>query len=140
MSGVIWSIIAGLTFGLFQLANRRAGQELDTARGNFILLVAALVVLLAGSLWVEELGTLLAAPASAWWNFILAGFVHFIGGWTLVTISQKKIGAARTGSLMGVTPLFGALLAFLFLGEKVSLVQGGGILLVVMGVYLVSNG
>ena len=140
MSGVIWAIIAGLTLGLFQLANHRAGQELDTARGNFLLLLASLSVLLAGALLREDFLALLVAPASAWWNFILAGFVHFIGGWTLVTISQKKIGAARTGSLMGVTPLFGAFLAFLFLGERVSLAQTGGILLVVVGVYLVSNG
>jgi drug/metabolite transporter (DMT)-like permease len=140
MSGVVWAVIAGLTLGLFQLANRRAGQELDTARGNFLLLVSALAVLLAGALLTEDVGDLLAAPASAWWNFILAGFVHFIGGWTLVTISQKKIGAARTGSLMGVTPLFGAFLALLFLGELVSVAQTAGISLVVAGVYLVSNG
>lgn len=140
MEGVLWAVIAGLTLGLFQLANRRAGQELDTARGNFLLLLSALGVMFAGALLTEDLRSLAAAPASAWWNYILAGFVHFLGGWTLLTISQKRIGAARTGSLMGVTPLFGAILAFLFLGEQVNLAEMAGILLVVAGVYLVSSG
>lgn len=140
MNGIHWAIIAGLALGLFQLAHRRAGQEIDIHRGNFLLLVAAFVVLLVGSLLTEDIQSLLTAPTGAWWNYILAGFVHFIGGWTLLTISQKKIGAARTGSLMGVTPLFGGLLAFVFLGEQLNLGELSGIVLVVSGVYLVSHG
>lgn len=140
MNGVLWAVVAGLTLGLFQLAHRRAGQEIDIQRGNFLLLLAAFTVLLAGSLLTEDIHSLRAAPPAAWWNYILAGFVHFIGGWTLLTISQKKIGAARTGSLMGVTPLFGTLLAFLLLGEQVNPAEIAGIVLVVAGVYLVSNG
>ena len=38
--------------------------------------------------------------------FGLAGFIHFFVGWTLLSISQKRIGAARTSAIMGVTPFF----------------------------------
>jgi drug/metabolite transporter (DMT)-like permease len=140
MMGAVWAVVAGLTLGLFQLANRRAGQELDTARGNFLLLLAALVVLVGGVLASEDIRSLAQAPVSAWWNYSLAGFVHFLGGWSLLTISQKRIGAARTGSLMGVTPLFGAVLALLIFGEGLNLAELAGIGLIVAGVYLVSNG
>jgi drug/metabolite transporter (DMT)-like permease len=140
MMGAVWAVVAGLTLGLFQLANRRAGQELDTARGNFLLLLAALVVLAGGVLAGEDIRSLAQAPPSAWWNYSLAGFVHFLGGWSLLTISQKRIGAARTGSLMGVTPLFGAFLALLIFGEGLNLAELVGIGLIAAGVYLVSNG
>lgn len=140
MTGIYWAITAGLLLGLFQLANRKAGKHIDFHRGNFLLLVAAFFVLLTGLIFTQDLNLLLTAPPSAWINFSLAGLVHFLGGWSLLTISQKKIGAARTGSLMGITPLFGALLAFMILGERLSIFAMAGIVLIVFGVYLVSNG
>jgi drug/metabolite transporter (DMT)-like permease len=140
MSGVFWALVAGLTLGMFQLAHRRASKEIDIHRGNFLLLVSAFMVLLAGSILTQDIIVLRSAPASAWWNYTLAGVVHFVGGWSLLTISQKKIGAARTGSLMGVTPLFGALLALLLLGEQLSGLVLVGVVVIVAGVYLVSNG
>lgn len=140
MGGVFWATVAGLTLGLFQLAHRRAGREIDIHRGNFLLLVAAFLVLLAGSFLTEDIRLLGSAPLSAWLNYILAGFVHFVAGWSLLTISQKKIGAARTGTLMGVTPLFGTVLAFFLLGEQLNLTELAGIVFIVAGVYWVSNG
>lgn len=140
MSGVIWAVIAGLTLGSFQLAHRRAGQEFDIHRGTFLLLLVSLVVLIGASLFSPDLGQLRTVSWAGWLNFALAGLVHFVGGWTLLSISQKKIGAARTGSLMGATPLFGTILAFLLLGETVSLLETGAILMIVIGVVLVSNG
>jgi drug/metabolite transporter (DMT)-like permease len=140
MSGVIWALIAGLTLGLFQLAHRRAGQEFDVHRGTFLLLLVSLFVLAGASLFSPDLDLLPTVSRVGWLNFALAGLVHFVGGWTLLSISQKKIGAARTGSLMGATPLFGTFLAFLLLGETVTLVETGGILMIVIGVILVSNG
>lgn len=140
MSGVFWGLVAGLTLGLFQLAHRRAGQEFDVHRGTFLLLLVSLVVLACASLFSPDLDQLRSVSWTGWLNFALAGLVHFVGGWTLLSISQKKIGAARTGSLMGATPLFGTIMAFLLLGETVTLVEAGAILMIVIGVILVSNG
>lgn len=140
MSGVFWAVSAGLTLGLFQLAHRRAGQEIDIHRGNFLLLFAAFLILLAGTILTQDISLLYSMPESAWWNYILAGLVHFVVGWSLLTISQKRIGAARTGSIMGVTPLFGAILAYFLLGEQLSLLEMSGIITIISGVYLVSNG
>lgn len=140
MSGVIWALIAGLTLGLFQLAHRRAGAEFDVHRGTFLLLLVSLAVLVLASLASGQLQQIGAAPWTAWMNFILAGVVHFVGGWTLLSLSQKKVGAARTGSLMGATPLFGTFLAFLLVGEAVTVLELAGIAIIVAGVILVSNG
>lgn len=82
---------------------------------------------------------LAAAPLSAYLNFAMAGLVHFFIGWTLISLSQNQVGAARTGALVGATPLFAAVVAALTLGEILDLWTILGILLVVGGVYLVSN-
>ena len=140
MVGIFWSIVAGIGFGFFQLLNRKTGRSIDAYRGTFILLAISAVILAVASLWSEDLSMLGSAPLSAYLNFALAGLVHFFLGWTFLTISQHRVGAARTGALIGGAPLFAAIIAALTLGEFLNLPTILGIVLVVMGVYFVSNG
>jgi drug/metabolite transporter (DMT)-like permease len=138
MSGALWAVAAGVGFGVFQTLNRRAVQGMDVYVATFLQLLISALVLAAASLVTENLALLGQASIWAWVNFSLAGFFHFFIGWTLLNASQKKIGAARTGSLIGTTPLFGAVIAALTLAEFPTLVTIVGILLIVGGVYLVN--
>jgi drug/metabolite transporter (DMT)-like permease len=95
-------------------------------------------VLAAASVATEDLALLRQVSGLAWLNFGLAGFFHFFIGWTFLNASQKLIGAARTGSLIGTTPLFAAVIAGLILREFPTLVTIAGILLIVGGVFLVN--
>jgi drug/metabolite transporter (DMT)-like permease len=138
MSGALWAVAAGVGFGVFQTLNRRAVQGMDVYVATFLQLLISALVLAAASLVTENLALLGQASIWAWINFSLAGFFHFFIGWTLLNASQKKIGAARTGSLIGMTPVFGAVIAALALAEFPTLVTIVGILLIVGGVYLVN--
>ncbi len=140
MTGVLWAIVAGLGFGVFQSFNRRAGRSIDSYLSTFMLLVVGSVVLVIVSLLTEDLGPLREAPLMAYVNFGLAGLVHFFLGWTFLTLSQKLVGAARTGALIGTTPLFAFAVGLVFFGEVLSLAVIVGVVLVISGVYLVSNG
>ena len=140
MTGVLWAIVAGLGFGVFQSFNRRAGRSIDSYLSTFMLLVVSAIVLVILSLLTEDLSLLRDAPLTAYVNFGLAGFVHFFLGWTFLTLSQKLVGAARTGALIGTTPLFAFAVGLVFFGEVLSLPVLIGVILVIAGVYLVSNG
>jgi drug/metabolite transporter (DMT)-like permease len=140
MTGVLWAAISGIGFGLFQTVNRRAGRGMDAYRATFILLLVSAIILTVASLMTENLNLLRAAPLSALVNFGLAGLIHFFVGWTLLSMSQKRVGAARTGALVGASPLFATVIAALALDEFLRLPALLGIVLVVAGVYLVSNG
>jgi drug/metabolite transporter (DMT)-like permease len=140
MTGVLWAIVAGLGFGVFQSFNRRAGRSIDSYLSTFMLLVASSIVLAIVSLLTEDLSPLGEAPLMAYVNFGLAGFVHFFLGWTFLTLSQKLVGAARTGALIGTTPLFAFAVGLVFFGEVLSLPVLIGVLLVIAGAYLVSHG
>ena len=140
MTGVLWAIVAGAGFGVFQSFNRRAGRSIDSYLSTFLLLVISSIVLVIVSLLTEDLGLLKEAPLMAYVNFGLAGFVHFFLGWTFLTLSQKLIGAARTGALIGTAPLFAFAVGLVFFGEVLSLPVVIGVILVIAGVYLVSNG
>jgi len=139
MSGVWWAVVAGLGFGLFQTLNRRAVRGMDVFLATFLQLFVSALVLSGASLATEDLSLLRAASAGTLLNFALAGLIHFFVGWTFLNASQKRIGAARTSPLIGTTPLFAALIAALTLREFPTWLAGIGIVLIVGGVYVISN-
>jgi uncharacterized membrane protein len=139
MSGELWAMLAGTGFGLFQTVNRRAVQGMDVYFATFIQLVVSAFMLAGIALFTENVNILFAAPLTAILNFALAGFFHFFIGWTFLNASQKKIGAARTSPLIGTTPLFASAIAALTLREFPSFWVLFGIVLIVIGAYVISE-
>jgi drug/metabolite transporter (DMT)-like permease len=139
MTGALWAVIAGAGFGVFQTLNRRAVEGMDVYLSTFLQLGISALVLLGISILSQDMTRLWQAPPAAWLNFCLAGLVHFFIGWTFLNASQKRIGAARTGALIGTAPLFAAAISVVTLGEVPSLVGMAGIVLTVAGVLVTSN-
>jgi MYXO-CTERM domain-containing protein len=135
MSGVAAAAISGVTFGVFQVVNRSALVEMDVLASTFIQLAASSVFMLT-VLMVQGTPGVSTLSASAVGNFTIAGLIHFLGGWTLLNMSQKRLGAARTSPLLATTPLFGTFLAAVALDEVPGIVPLGGVALIVAGVYL----
>ena len=138
-SGIIWAIVAGCGFGIFQTVNRRAVRQMDVYVGTLILLAVSSVILGIFSWQTEDVGLWSQITGEALLFFGLAGFIHFFLGWTLLSISQKRIGAARTGAIMGATPVFGTLIGLLWFNEMLGLMTLVGIALVMLGVYIVTT-
>lgn len=138
LAGALWASLAGVGFGVFQAFNRRARIGFSVYWATFILLLVSALILAGASLLSEDLSVLKVAPARVYVDFALAGFIHFFLGWTFLTISQNRVGAARTGALVGATPLFSVLVAALAFEEYLSPPLLVGVITVVAGVYLVS--
>jgi len=139
MSGALWAVATGVGFGIFQSINRRAVHGMDAYLSTFLQLVISAVVLGSAAVITGEFALFHSAPLIAWVNFSLAGFFHFFIGWTMLNTSQKKIGASRTSPLIGTTPLFGAVVGFIFFGEVLDLGSWAGILLIISGIYLITR-
>ena len=140
MSGPVWAILSGVTYGLFQIVNRRGVARMDIYRATFILLLVSAAVMMVASVFMEDLNDLFNAPLRPILYFALAGLLHFFIGWTLFSESQRRAGAARTGALVGATPLFATVIAWIFLNETLSPLTLLGIALALVGVYLISKG
>jgi len=139
MSGVLWAAAAGIGFGLFQAFHRRANQLMDAISATFVLLVIAVVAVGTGSAITQDTTVISSAPAWAFLAFALAGIVQFFFGWTLLSLSQQRDGASRTGIAIAATPLIGSLAAVIFLDEPVSAVTFVGVLLAATGVAVMSQ-
>jgi drug/metabolite transporter (DMT)-like permease len=139
VAGTLLAAAAGIGFGVFQTLNRRAvGGMRDAYLATFLQLLIALVVLALATVATSDLGVLAEATTASLVFFALAGLVHFFVGWTLLNMSQMRIGAARTSPLLSTNPLFGALVAGVTLREIPRVVAWLGILLVLAGAFVVS--
>jgi drug/metabolite transporter (DMT)-like permease len=138
IAGVVPAVAAGIGFGLFQLVNRRALRGVDVYRGTATLLGVGAAVLLLIAWFSGGLALVPEAPIVSLLFCAAAGFVHFFCGWTLLGMSQVRVGAARTGILIGTVPLFGALIAAIFLDEGLTRPGIIGLVVVVTGVWVVS--
>lgn len=140
MTGVLWAAVSGIGFGLFQSVNVRAVRRLDDVYvSTFLQLLIAAALLLGACIAVGDLQLLADASAWALISFGLAGLVHFFLGWTLLNVSQDRIGAARTSPLLTTVPLFGLAIAAVTLGQMPGTAALAGIAVVVAGALVITD-
>lgn len=139
MAGAFPALLAAVGFAVFQTVNRRALSGVDVYRGTAALLSVGTVALATLALATQDLSLLARASVSSVLVFAAAGFVHFFCGWTFLGLSQLRLGAARTGIVIGTVPLFGALLAALLLAEPLTARTAVGLTIVVAGVAVIST-
>lgn len=137
-AGVIWALLAAIGFGFAQVFNRKSNQTVDAYRTAFGLLFGVELVLIVRMVVTGEVSLIPTMPWEALLAFTLATSLHFTGGWTLLALSQQRIGVARTGALVSAAPLVGTLLAAVVLDEPLTFAILGGVLLAVSGIALIS--
>jgi drug/metabolite transporter (DMT)-like permease len=138
VSGTVVAAASGVGFGLFQTLNIRAVRGMDPFASTFVQIAIAAAALLAASLVSGGVGDLAGAPASALLCFAAAGVLHFLAGWTLLNISQKRIGAARTSPLLTTVPVFGIVIAAITIGQLPGAIALAAITLMCVGAYVVA--
>lgn len=137
-AGVIWSLVAAVGFGFTQTLNRKSNLLVGAGRTAFGLLVAVELVLLVRMAITGEQALLADAPIGSLAFFVGSALIHYVLAWTLLALSQRQIGVARTGAVTSAAPLVGTLLAAWFLDEPLTRGVILGVTLAVLGVALVS--
>jgi DME family drug/metabolite transporter len=138
VSGAVWAVIAGIAFGVFQPLNRRVNRDLDPYACTFLVLATGAILVIGLAIATSDLDLLRSAPPAAFGWFGIAGVIQFAGGWTMVSLSQRRDGAAKTGAAAGAMPVISTLLAAIFLSELPPVITVLGVLLVVGGVTVLS--
>ena len=140
MSGIIWAILSGLSFGLFQTFNRKSSLRKSVFYQTFYLMLISTIVVVIVTLAIEDISQLvLLISWQSIFYFSVAGMIHFVIGWTLFAVSQKVVGASRTSALLGTAPLFATLIGYLIFSEILSFLTLTGITLIMIGIYLVAK-
>ncbi len=118
---------------LFSLAGRRAGARVVNHVRLWVawLALLGLHALLAGALFPFSAG----GKRLAWLG--LSGVVGFVLGDAMLFEALVRLGARLSMLLMTLTPIFSALLGWVFLGEVLGALRLGAVTLTVAGIFWV---
>jgi len=129
--------LAGITSGA--LYQKRFCTGVPIWPGAVIQYAAATLLVGAGALLFES------APRIEWTPKVIGGllymvFVLSIGAVSLLMLVIRRMSAARTASLLYLTPPLAALEAYVVFGEKLHALAIAGLLIAALGVFLVVRG
>lgn len=132
--GTVHAVLAALCYSGFLFLLRRGGRDGQVVQSYVVVLVAAAVVsLLAGLLWQ---GVELAPGWSALGWLALAALSSQVVGWLLVALASPWLPSHVGAILLLLTPVGAVLLGAAVLGERPSLTQLAGCLLILASGYV----
>ena len=128
---IILALVAAATLGVVNLTDKRLlDHHLPGVSTLYLWIVLVLLVYIAGGVAVT------GVPRDAAPDIILVALASGLGlglGYALLFVGLKVAEASRAVAITQVYPIFVALLAVLFLGEILNVLQWAAITLVALG-------
>lgn len=138
LKGVFFILMSAFTYAAYLVGSGWMIPKLGVLQFTAMaMLVACIVIILHYGLF-DRL-PLLNYPKEVYgWVLVMTIFCTVIPSF-LVSFAIEKLGSATFSIIGGIGPVFTIILAYLFLGEAISLVQILGAAIVIVGVKLVSK-
>jgi drug/metabolite transporter (DMT)-like permease len=133
MLGMIFALLSAFSFSLNVITIRRGVASASSSMGVTITVIIGVPMFLVAALVTGQLFDIGEIQFSGYLLLALAGVIHFgIGRWANYR-AISAIGATRVGPIRALTLPYTLLIAFLFLGEEITLLMGAGIALILIG-------
>jgi drug/metabolite transporter (DMT)-like permease len=132
--GDFFGLITGVFFGLYFLAVRAAREGSSAARVTFEMSTITAGLLLAVALILEH--RLLPHTLSGVAALLAMAWISHVGGQGLLSVALGRLPAAFSSLVIFLEAIAAACFAWALLGEPVTLVQAGGGLAILAGIYV----
>lgn len=139
VAGDAWVLGAALSWTFFSILLKRWGSPLSASARLGVISLAGVLVIVPFAAWEA---VTVPQPAFSWAGFELAlagallpGYAAYLG----YTLMLEELGAARVSVVLYLGPPYGAVMAWLVLGESIHLYHAVGLALIVPGIYLVNR-
>jgi drug/metabolite transporter (DMT)-like permease len=127
--GTVFGILTTLAYSGFLLVLRATNTNPDRPAGPlFDATAAAAVVAIAVSATYGAVDLVPSWPAHGW--LVLLALSSQVVGWLLISVSLPRLPAAVTSLLLLIQPVASVALAFVILDEQPSVLQIGGVALI----------
>jgi len=135
--GVLLGLATGVLYSIFLLVFRRSAPSDGLPIGPWLdATVGTLASVWLLSLYNGDLNLTWVWPAHGW--LIALALIAQVFGWLLITKSLRKMPAIETSVLLLAQPVLTLTWGWILLGERLSSIQIGGTLLVLLGIGLLS--
>ncbi len=137
IDGIGWGLFCAFGFGVYFYTSQRAIKELSVISGTFCIcfgnfLIFSLLVLYKGSLYL---------PTTAWviGNITGLAVLSTVLPIYLVYVALRTINSTKASVLSVFEPIVTIILGIIFLHEKITPIQYMGVLIILVGVYVVQS-
>jgi drug/metabolite transporter (DMT)-like permease len=132
--GEFAAVLTAVCWSFTSIFFNNASRAIGSVRVNRLRLLVATIILIAAH-WII-LGSPLpfGATTEQWFWLGLSGIIGLALGDAFLFQGYVHIGARLTTVIMALDPVFSALIAWIWLGEQLSLIEVIGILITVLGV------
>lgn len=131
-----FAFLAACCWGTAAVLNRLGLRHMHSTTATFISMIVSFILIMILTL-IFDFNSLVALPAIAFGWIALQGLLNFVFGRFLNMTSVGMAGASRATPIIAVSPLFAATFAFVFLGERPTLLLILGTLSIIAGVVLI---
>ncbi len=133
--GVVLALLGALAFSFMNVFIRNGVRPDDRDDGVLTTMLVNAAMLSSLLAWVVLTAGIGQFSAEAFVWFVVAGLSStFLGRQTLFG-GIRLIGAARAAAIKNATPLVTLIIALTFLGERLTLLAGGGIAMIMVGLF-----
>ena len=134
LAGDFYGIVTAFFFGAYVLAVRHARGRHGAARLMFLSTAVSAVLLLGAALAIPQ--QILPQTVESTWALVALAFVSQAGGQGLLTIALGTLPATFSSLVIFLEAIAAAAFGWLVLGEKLTLVQALGGLLILCGIFV----
>ena len=139
VAGDLWIVAAMVSWAMYALLQKLWPSSMGSTARLAATCWGALPFLLAGTAWEMAQADTPPLGAHAWALGITVALVPGVMAYWIYGWAQKILGASRVAVTLYLGPLYGALLAWLVLGESLGWHHLLAAALILPGVYLVSR-
>jgi drug/metabolite transporter (DMT)-like permease len=135
-AGDLWTLAAALSWAFYTVLLRKRPKHIDPIPFLTILVLLGLIFLSPIYLWEIRSG------ASFQWSIPVLASIGYVALFPSVIAyvfwnnSVAVVGANKAGIFMHLMPVFGIILAFIFLGETLAVYHLVGMILIFLGIFL----
>ncbi|WP_342546777.1 DMT family transporter [Lysinibacillus sp. FSL K6-4013] len=135
-TGDLWMVAAVCVWGLYSVCSKWAMQTTSPLMAT--LYAGLFGVLILVPFTITDF-TFSEIESSFILSLLYTGVISTVVCMVFWNIGVQQLGATTSGIFLNFNPIFTALLAFLFIGEQLSWLQGFGGITVIMGCYLFTH-
>ena len=136
--GLILSITATILFAVTNILIGRSLQKDKLIQGIFITIVFSTIIIFLIAVLSGEFSQILSLSPIIWLLYITTGLLNFALARTFNYTGIAFLGPSRNSAIISTRILFASFFAFIFIGEKLSIISIIGVFLAFLGVVLVS--
>lgn len=135
--GQIAAILTAVCWSIGSTNFEKAGKKIGSLNLNLMRLLMAFLFSIIFTLFSRGIPLPMDATSSMWFWLLLSGFVGFTIGDLMLFEAFVRLGARISMLIYASVPIFSAVLAYVFLGEAMTLKQMIGMAFTITGIAVV---